>query len=202
MRMPSSPSSAAAAAAAAAHLAAGPASKAVALGKQRPGDDHASNQSVSGKTATDTQIFTMDTKGYIVLPGLLSFDECEAIKAHLYAGGDSYSGPCQALLDHPALVCVLNEFLVERDLSDSFYNFRCESSFVSIRKGGCAMPLRTSRTLPPPPPSQAHTPTPAHTKHRIAIEWPGLVDHHLLAPSLFPHRNTCQSEREVAGCSR
>lgn len=31
---------------------------------------------------------------------------------------------------------MLNEFLVERDLSDEFYNFRCENSFASIRSAG------------------------------------------------------------------
>jgi len=110
------------------------------LNKQAPGkkaaDAHASNQSVSISTVTDIQRFQMDTKGWIVLPGILSALECDAIKEHLYGGGDTYSGPCQMLLDHPALVAVLNEFLVERDLSDDFYNFRCENSFATIRAAG------------------------------------------------------------------
>ena len=110
------------------------------VNKQAPGkkaaSDHASNQSVSASTVTDVQRFQMDTKGWIVLPGILSPAECDAMKEHLYAGGDTYSGPCQMLLDHPALVAVLNEFLVERDLSDDFYNFRCENSFATIRSAG------------------------------------------------------------------
>ena len=57
----------------------------------------------------------------VVLPGVLSPQECDAMKEHLYGGGDSWSGPCAILLDHPAVVAVLNEFLVERDLHDDFY---------------------------------------------------------------------------------
>jgi hypothetical protein len=113
------------------------------INKQAPGaktqGDHASNQSVTATvtaTVTDIQRFQMDTRGWLVLPGILSPAECDAIKAHLYQGGDTYSGPCVQLLDHPALVAVLNEFLVERDLSDEFYNFRCESSFATIRSAG------------------------------------------------------------------
>ena len=107
-------------------------------GAQAPGKkaagDHASNQSVSVRSVTDEQLFEMDTKGWILLPGILSESECDAIKAHVYAGGDGWSGPAQELLDHPALVPILNEFLVERDMHDDFYNFRCENSFVTIRQ--------------------------------------------------------------------
>jgi hypothetical protein len=125
------------------------------INKQAPGkkaeNDHASQQSVSRSTVTDIQRFQMDTKGWIVLPGILSAAECDAIKEHLYAGGDTYSGPCQMLLDHPALVAVLNEFLVERDLSDGFYNFRCENSFVTIRKAGFkAGGTNVAHTVRPP----------------------------------------------------
>ena len=68
-------------------------------GAQAPGKkaagDHASNQSVSVRSVTDEQLFEMDTKGWILLPGILSESECEAIKAHVYAGGDGWSGPAQ-----------------------------------------------------------------------------------------------------------
>ena len=69
-------------------------------GKKGEGD-HASNQSVSVSTVTAVQRFQMDTKGWLVLPGVLSPSECDAIKEHMYGGGDTYSGPCAMLLDHP-----------------------------------------------------------------------------------------------------
>jgi hypothetical protein len=96
---------------------------------KKPADEHASSQSVAARTVTDEQLFLMDTRGYVVLPAVLSPAECDEIKAHLYGGGSSWEGPAQRLLDHPALVAVLNEFLVERDLGEDFYNFRCEVRF-------------------------------------------------------------------------
>jgi len=85
---------------------------------------------------TDEQKFLFDVRGWLLLPAVLDEVEVAAIKAHLYAGGDSYSGPAQELFDHPAIVPILNEILSERPLADDYYNFRCESSFVTIRQPG------------------------------------------------------------------
>jgi hypothetical protein len=104
-------------------------------GQKRP-DEHASNQGASMRTVTAEQLFLMDTRGYIVLPAVLPPAQCDEIKAHLYAGGSPFEGPAQELLDHPVLVDVLNEFLVERDLHNDYYNFRCENSFATIRSAG------------------------------------------------------------------
>jgi hypothetical protein len=87
---------------------------------------------------TDEQKFLFDLKGWLLLPAVLNETEIEAIKAHLYAGGDGFSGPAQELLDHPAVVEILNETLSEREPAEDHYNFRCESSFVTIRKAGWA----------------------------------------------------------------
>ena len=85
---------------------------------------------------TDEQKFLFDLKGWLLLPAVLSAKQIEAVKAHLLAGGDGYTGPAQELLDHPAIADVLNDILSERKPAEDYYNFRCESSFVTMRKAG------------------------------------------------------------------
>lgn len=87
---------------------------------------------------TETQKFLFDVRGYLLLPAVLSADECAEIKAHLLAGGTGFTGPAQRLLDHPAVVDVLSEILTEWEPDGDFYNFRCENSFVTIRSAGWA----------------------------------------------------------------
>ena len=69
------------------------------------------------------QEFFFDLKGWLLLPGVLTAAEIEAIKAHLYDGGDGFHGPAQALLDHPAVVEVLNDTLSEREPAEEYYNY-------------------------------------------------------------------------------
>ena len=45
-------------------------------------------------------------------------------------------GPAQELLDHPALVDILSEILGGGPPAEDYYNFRCENSFVTLRKAG------------------------------------------------------------------
>jgi hypothetical protein len=85
---------------------------------------------------TDEQKFLFDVKGWLLLPAVLSAREIDAVKTHLLGGGDGFTGPAQELLDHPAVVAILNETLSERPPAEDYYNFRCESSFVTIRKAG------------------------------------------------------------------
>jgi hypothetical protein len=85
---------------------------------------------------TEEQKFLFDVKGWLLLPGVLAAAEIDAVKAHLHAGGNGFTGPAQELLDHPAVVDILNETLSEREPAEEYYNFRCESSFVTIRKAG------------------------------------------------------------------
>jgi len=85
---------------------------------------------------TDEQKFFFDLKGWLLLPGVLSESEIAAIKEHVCNGGNGCTGPAQELLDHPAIVGILNETLSERPLAEDYYNFRCESSFVTLRKAG------------------------------------------------------------------
>jgi hypothetical protein len=115
---------------------------------------------------TEEQKFLFDLKGWILLPSVLSGAEVAACKAHLRAIGDdpptlpehernSYSGPCQELLDHPAILPVLRE-IISPDLSAEWteptydkrpevsaaYGFRCDNSFYMIRPAGEDTPFR------------------------------------------------------------
>jgi hypothetical protein len=85
---------------------------------------------------TEEQKFIFDVRGWLLLPAVLSASECETIKRHLYDGGNGFTGPAQELLDHPAVTEVLNDILSESGPLEDRYNFRCENSFITIRKGG------------------------------------------------------------------
>ena len=77
---------------------------------------------------SDEQKYLFDLKGWICLPGLLSGDQLEAIRAHQLAflhdreslpphERDNHGGPSEILLDHPAVVGVLNEILSHQGLA-------------------------------------------------------------------------------------
>ena len=95
---------------------------------------------------TDEQRFIFDLKGWICIPNVLTESETETIRQHIIDLKDdpesidplerySLAGPAQILLDHPAVVGVLREIL-DNDLSNDCYGFRCENSFSIIRKKG------------------------------------------------------------------
>ena len=97
---------------------------------------------------TDEQKYIFDVKGWIALPGLLSESELEPIRAHQLGflhdreslppeERDNHGGPSQALLDHPAVVGVLNEVLSHQALaSDDCYGFRFDHTYTSFREEG------------------------------------------------------------------
>jgi len=85
---------------------------------------------------TEEQKFFFDLKGWLLVPGVLSDAEIKAVKAHLYDGGSGFTGPAQELLDHPVVVDILSELLAEWKPDGDYYNFRCENSFVTLRKAG------------------------------------------------------------------
>ncbi|NKB70207.1 MAG: hypothetical protein GKR89_24310 [Candidatus Latescibacteria bacterium] len=87
---------------------------------------------------TEEQKFFFDLHGWILLPSVLGQAEIEAMKAEVYAGAkNGYQGALQELLDHPAVVGILNEILAEEPfLSDDSHSFRCENSFVTLRPAG------------------------------------------------------------------
>ncbi|MCY4089666.1 MAG: phytanoyl-CoA dioxygenase family protein [Caldilineaceae bacterium] len=119
---------------------------------------------------SEEQKFFFDLRGWILLPGVLSDDEIAAMKAEAFAAVDpsrhmvinpvsSYQGTLQTLLDHPAIVGILSEILAEeRFLSDDYYAFRCESSFITVRSPGWSQRERSDGGLPHVvrPPQQAN----------------------------------------------
>src|SRR5205823_1834230 len=48
---------------------------------------------------------------------------------------NSFAGPCQELLDHPAILSVLCE-VIGPDVSEHAYGFRCDASTFDIRAPG------------------------------------------------------------------
>ncbi|MBI1926061.1 phytanoyl-CoA dioxygenase family protein [Candidatus Poribacteria bacterium] len=95
---------------------------------------------------TEDQKFLFDLKGWIAIPKVLEPEEIEAIKNHLYTlrnkpeslpphARNSYSGPCQMLLDHPAIVDILRQ-MTTPDVGPDAYGFRCDNSFWTIREAG------------------------------------------------------------------
>ena len=97
---------------------------------------------------TDAQKYTFDLKGWICLPGLFHEEQLDRIRQHqmdfLYRREalppeerDNHGGPSQALLDHPAVVGVLNEILSHRPLAtEDCYGFRYDHTYTSHRKAG------------------------------------------------------------------
>jgi len=94
---------------------------------------------------TEEQRFRFDKDGWLLIPGVLSEEECAVMRAHCYALRDnpealpaaersSYGGPLAALCDHPVLVGWAQEFLAHPTLaSEETYGFRMEMSFLALR---------------------------------------------------------------------
>ncbi len=99
---------------------------------------------------TDEQKFFFDLRGWILLPSILSAAEIEEMKAEVYAGARrSYEGALQNLLDHPAIVGILNEILSEDPfVKDDCYGFRCEGSFTTVRPPGWDKSERGDNGMP------------------------------------------------------
>ena len=107
---------------------------------------------------TPEQKFFFDLHGWILLPSLLTNSEIETMKAEVYAGAkQGYQGELQKLLDHPAITGILTEILAEESyLSDDYYSFRCEGSFITVRPPGWENPQGTSVPHVVRPPQQAN----------------------------------------------
>jgi len=97
---------------------------------------------------TDEQRWLFDTKGWICLPGLLGEDELPAIREHMARWLDDrdalpadkrwlMGGAAQVLLDHPAVVGVLNDVCAHASMAnEDMYGFRFDGSFATRRKKG------------------------------------------------------------------
>lgn len=92
--------------------------------------------------------YRFDVKGWVLLPALIPEDQLVAIRAHQLAfmydrdslpleQRDNHGGPSQVLLDHPAVVGVLNEILSHQGLaSEECYGFRFDHTYTSHRTAG------------------------------------------------------------------
>ena len=97
---------------------------------------------------TDAQKYIFDLKGWICLSDLFDDEQLDRIRQHqmdfLYRRDtlppeerDNHGGPSQVLLDHPAVVGVLNEILSHRPLAtEDCYGFRYDHTYTSHRKAG------------------------------------------------------------------
>lgn len=97
---------------------------------------------------SDEQKYIFDLKGWICLPALFSEDDLVPIREHMLRmlhdresvpphERDPHGGAAQVLLDHPAVVGVLNEILSHQPLAgEECYGFRFDHTYISLRKAG------------------------------------------------------------------
>src|SRR6266536_5827551 len=97
---------------------------------------------------TDEQKYWFDIKGWVLLPALFTQDELKPIREHqmrfLYDRDslpvherDNHGGASEVLLDHPAVVGVLNEIISHQPMaSEDCYGFRYDHTYSSHRKAG------------------------------------------------------------------
>ena len=87
---------------------------------------------------TPEQKFFYDLKGWLLIPGVLMNSEIEVMKQEITAGAKhAYQGTLQNLLDHPCIVDILGEIVAHPPYpNEEAYGFRCEQSFVSVRRPG------------------------------------------------------------------
>ena len=109
---------------------------------------HANADGLSVIPMTEEQKYIFDVKGWLCLPGLLTEEQLGPIRDHqlrfLYDRDslppeqrDNHGGPSQVLLDHPAVVGVLNEVLSHQGLaSEECYGFRFDHTYTSHRTAG------------------------------------------------------------------
>lgn len=97
---------------------------------------------------TEEQKYLFDTWGWLLVPGVLTEAEIAEMRDFSYRLRDdaaslaprerfSYSGPLERLIDHPAIVGFMNEFVADPYAgSENGYGFRMEGSFLTIRAKG------------------------------------------------------------------
>ena len=97
---------------------------------------------------TEEQKYLFDTRGWMLIPGLLSEEDISEMKDFCYklhtdmgsvplAQRSSVGGPLQRLIDHPAVVGFMNTFLAYEDLAtEQGYGFGLDGTFLTIRSAG------------------------------------------------------------------
>lgn len=97
---------------------------------------------------SEEQRYLFDTRGWLLMPGVLSDDEVREMREFCYQLQEhpdslpehersTVGGPLQKLTDHPLVVGFMNEFVAHAELaSEEGYGFRLEGSFLTLRKVG------------------------------------------------------------------
>jgi hypothetical protein len=97
---------------------------------------------------TEEQKYLFDTRGWLVIPGVLGPEEAAEMREFCYrlhrdresvalAERSSVGGPLQRLTDHPVVLGFMNEFVAHAPLATEHgYGFRLEGSFLTIRGQG------------------------------------------------------------------
>ena len=97
---------------------------------------------------TEEQRYLLDTKGWLLIPGVLTEAETAEMRDFCYrlrrdpesiplSERSSAGGPLQRLIDHPVVVGFMNAFVAHPVLATAHgYGFRLESTFLTIRSKG------------------------------------------------------------------
>ena len=97
---------------------------------------------------TDEQKYSFDLKGWLLLPALIPEDDLKDVREHVHRvftdreslpahERHQFGGPGQVLLDHPALVGVLNEIISHQGLAtEDIYGFRFDGGHIGVRHAG------------------------------------------------------------------
>jgi hypothetical protein len=97
---------------------------------------------------TEEQKFLFDTKGWLLIPSVLSESDIAEMRDFCYRlqrdpqslpveERSSVGGPLQRLIDHPVVVGFMNEFVAHHWLAtEEGYGFRLDGTFLTIRKQG------------------------------------------------------------------
>jgi hypothetical protein len=96
---------------------------------------------------SEEQRFVFDTRGWLLLPSLLTEQQTAAMRDFCYQlkndpasipkhHQSSIGGPLEQLADHPAVVGFMDEFVTTGYADEDCYGFRLESTFLTIRSQG------------------------------------------------------------------
>lgn len=97
---------------------------------------------------TEEQKYLFDTRGWLLLPGVLSEADIAEMREFCYrlrcepetlpaSERSSIGGPLTRLADHPVIVGFMNTFVADQYLAtEDGYGFRLENSFLALRKAG------------------------------------------------------------------
>ncbi|MEM7531450.1 MAG: phytanoyl-CoA dioxygenase family protein [Chloroflexota bacterium] len=126
---------------------------------QLPSDDAYCRTNSEGLAVTDLTVeqkYAFDLRGWLLVPGVLTEEEMEPMRAHIKQlhtdpesipekDRSSLGGPCEKLIDHPVVVAFMNEFVYNPFTDGSktpplgnqnCYGFRMEYSFSQYRQRG------------------------------------------------------------------